>query len=304
MARQAQPGYACLIWLALLALGAPAAHAQSAPGRVARALESDPVYVHPAAAKRLSVAERGRLRLAIVDSAIGRIKIAVVPERVVARSGSLENFAKDVDRTLDVRGAAVFVAGPAYWVITSYPDSGRAVSAVSAAVSERDSDPLDEELLRVVKRLASADPGAGTDVGRGPDIPEADDFLDDVGDAFRLGVLIVAAAIALPFLLVAAYLVYRARRRRAREEEVRRAGERSADRELVELGDDIRSLDLDTSMPDANRAALTEYEQAIAAYDQANELLEGERTEYRVEQARAAIAAGRRHIAAARERLG
>ena len=42
----------------------------------------------------------------------------------------------------------------------------------------------------------------------------------------------------------------------------------------------------------------------IAHYDQANELLEGEPTEYRVEQARATVAAGKRHIAAARERLG
>jgi hypothetical protein len=57
-------------------------------------------------------------------------------------------------------------------------------------------------------------------------------------------------------------------------------------------------------MPNANRAALTEYEQAITRYDQANELLSGDPSEYKVEQARAAIAAGRGHLAAARERLG
>ena len=57
-------------------------------------------------------------------------------------------------------------------------------------------------------------------------------------------------------------------------------------------------------MPGASRAALAEYEQAIARYDQANDLLTGDPSEYKVEQARAAIAAGRRHVAAARERLG
>jgi hypothetical protein len=57
-------------------------------------------------------------------------------------------------------------------------------------------------------------------------------------------------------------------------------------------------------MPNANRAALTEYERAITRYDQANELLSGDPSEYKVEQARAAIAAGRGHLAAARERLG
>jgi hypothetical protein len=99
-------------------------------------------------------------------------------------------------------------------------------------------------------------------------------------------------------------LAARARRRRSREREVRESGERSADTELVELGEDIRSLDLDTSMPNVSRAALAEYEQAIASYDQANDLLSGDPSEYRVSQARAAITAGKRHIAAARERLG
>ena len=125
-----------------------------------------------------------------------------------------------------------------------------------------------------------------------------------MGDAFRLGVLIVAAAIALPFIVGALLLAARVRRRRAREAEVRESGERSADEELVALGDEIRELDLDTSMPSASRAALAEYEQAIARYDQANDLLSGDPTEYRVEQARAAIAAGKRHLAATRERLG
>jgi hypothetical protein len=57
-------------------------------------------------------------------------------------------------------------------------------------------------------------------------------------------------------------------------------------------------------MPGASRQALAAYEQAIASYDQANDLLTGDPSEYQVDQARAAIAAGRRHIAAARERLG
>ena len=153
--------------------------------------------------------------------------------------------------------------------------------------------------------IARIDPGPETPAPTSaPDADQADDFLDDVGDAFRLGVLIVAAAIALPFLVGALLLVARARRRRAQAAEVRESGERSADEELVGLGDEIRELDLDTSMPNASRAALAEYEQAIARYDQANDLLSGDPTEYRVEQARAAIAAGRRHLAATRERLG
>jgi hypothetical protein len=264
------------------------------------------VYVHPGAADRLTVPERGRVRLAIAGSALGRVKVAVVPESVAARSGGVRGFANDVDGALRARGTLVVVAGPSYHLVTSYPNPERAVSALRAAVNADDDDRLVDELVPAIRRIGRIDPGPAGDLGRQqpPDVPSADDFLDDLADAFKLGVLIVAAAIALPFVLGAILLAARVRRRRAREREIHEAGERSADDELVALGDEIRELDLDTSMPNASRAALTEYEQAIAHYDQANELLLGDPSEYKVDQARAAIAAGRRHLASARARLG
>jgi hypothetical protein len=285
---------------------APASAASPAE-TAARALEADPVYVHPDAAARLTAPERGKVRLEIARSAIGRVKIAVVPEGIASRSGGVHQFANEVDRALGVRGTLIAVAGPAYWAVTSYPQSHAAAAALQTAVSDHADERLVTQLVDAIKRLGPVDPGPAGDAGQAPGsvpVADADDFLDDIGDAFRLGVIIVAAAIALPFVLGAVLLIARTRRRRAREEEVRESGERGADTELVALGDDIRSLDLDTSMPNAPRAALAEYEEAIARYDQANELLSGDPTEYRVEQARAAIAAGKRHIAAARERLG
>ena len=285
----------------------PAAHASSHE-QTARALESDPVYVHPRAADRLTVPEQGRVRLTIVDSALGRVKVAVVPASVAAPLGGTQGFANRVAGSLELRGTLIVVAGPDYWAVTSYPEAEEAAAALRSAVRARDDDRLVDELVPAIRRIGRIDPRPAGDPGpaegAGDDIPNADDFLDDLGDAFKLGVLIVAAAIALPFILGAVLLAARARRRRAREREVHEAGERSADDELVAFGDGIRELDLDTSMPNASRGALTEYEQAIARYDQANELLSGDPTEYRVEQARAAIAAGRRHLAAARERLG
>jgi hypothetical protein len=274
----------------------------------ARTLESDPVYVDPRAADRLTVAEQGRVRIAIVRLALGRVKVAVLPQAAASRAGGIGQLAGDLDRSLDVRGTLIVVAGHAYWAVTSYPNSQGAAAALQAAVSERPNDRLAPELIDAIRRIARIDPGSALDPRSGPapafEVPGGENFLDDVGDAFRLGVLIVAAAIALPFVLVAIFLLMRARRGRAREEEVQQAGEWSAQSELVALGDEIRSLDLDTSMPNANRAALAEYEQGLASYDQANDLLSGDPTPYRVEQARAAIAAGRRHVEAARERLG
>jgi hypothetical protein len=299
-----RPFRALLLLLALVA--AAPAHAASPAETAAKSLEGDPVYVHPGVAERLTVPEQGKVRLEIVRSAIGRIKVAVVPAGVAARAGGVGSFANEIDRTLHVRGALIVVAGSDYWVVTSYPQSDAAADALRAAVNKSPDDRLVDELLAAIPRLGRIDPGPESDPDgqEPPSVPDPDDFFDDVGDAFKLGVLIVAVAVALPFILGAVLLAARARRRRAREKEVRESGERSADDELLALGEDIESLDLDTSMPNAPRAALTEYEQAIAHYDQANELLEGDPTEYRVEQARAAIAAGRRHIAAARERLG
>jgi hypothetical protein len=297
--------------LAGLALSTQA-QAQSGSDEIARALADDPVYVHPRAADRLTVPERGRVRLAIVREAIGRIKVVVVPEAVAARSGGIRGFANDVDHTIVNPGTLIAVAGPSYWAVTSYPRPDEAASALRAAVTERGDDRLVDELLAAIPRIARVDPGPSDDLqqdgtpapGPGPGPAATDDFLDDVGDTFRTGVLLAILSALLPFVIVVAVLVARARRRRAHEAEVRELGEESADEELVTLGDEIRELDLDTSMPNASRAALAEYEQAIARYDQANELLEGEPSQYRVDQARAAIAAGRRHIDAARQRLG
>ena len=287
-----------------MALAAAPAHAQTA----AEALRSDPVYVHGGAADRLTVPERGRVRLAIAGSALGRVKVVVVPAAVAAPAGGAQGFANDVAQKLGLRGTLIAVAGDDYWAVTSYPRAVAAAAALRTAVRARDDDRLADELVPAIRRIGRIDPGADADPplvdGTSDEVPNADDFLDDLGDTFRLGVLILAVGIALPFIVGAILLAARARRRRAREREVHEAGERSADDELVALGDEIRELDLDTSMPNASRAALAEYEQALARYDQANDLLSGDPSEYRVQQARAAIAAGRRHLAATRERLG
>lgn len=290
-----------------LVLATPA-HGQSDAETVANALKADPVYVHPRTAGRLTVSEQGEVRLEIVRSAIGRVKVAVVPASVAEAAGGVQRFANLVDRDLRVPGTLIVVAGSHYWAVTSFPQSEKAASALRAAVTKRPDDRLVDELTDAIPAIARVDPGPEGDVGQQQPtaVPtsDGDDFLDDIGDAFRLGVLIVAIAVALPFVLGAILVIAAVRRRRAREEEVRRSGERSADDELVALGDEIRELDLDTSMPSASRAALAEYEQAIARYDQANELLSGEPSAYQVEQARAGIAAGRRHLATTRERLG
>lgn len=295
----------------LLCLLAPSeAWAGERADAVARALESDPVYVHPRVERRLPPADQGRVRLEIVRKAIGRIKIAVVPEALAGREGGAQGLAENIDPTLQAPGALVVVAGPAFYAITSHPRAQATASALRAAVTRHAEDGLAAQLLDGVAAIARVDPGAEEDLrqpagdsGAGGPVPEADDFLDPIEDAFRLGVLIVAGAVALPFVLVAIYFLLRVRRSAAREEEVLESGEQAARRGLTGLGEGIHSLDLDTSMPGADRGGLAAYEQALACYDQANELLAGDPSAHRVGQASAAIEAGERHIESARRQL-
>jgi hypothetical protein len=279
-------------------------------GAIARTLESDPVYVAPGAAGRLPAPEQGRVRLAIVKHAIGRVKVVVAAGR--GGAADAERLAREIDRAIDVPGALIVVAGPAFHVITSHPRAEAATSALRTAVERHSDDSLEVQLTAAVERIGAVDPGAAADLGSpaggggggAPSgLPDAENFLDRIGDAFRLGVLIVAGAIALPFLLAAIYFVLRVRRSRAHEEEVLESGEAAARSRLVALGDGIRSLDIDTSMPGADRGGLADYEQALARYDQANALLAGEPSAHRVQEAQAAIEAGERHIGAAQRQL-
>ena len=291
--------------LALIALLSLSASAGAAPADDAReALASDPVYVHPRAAGRLSAAEQGRVRIAIAQNALGRMKIAVLPPQ----PGGAEAAGREIDtQDFAVRGTLLVASGPSFYAVTSHPNSGPTVEALRTAVDRHRDDGLAAILVDAVKRIARVDPGPAADIDRGAPsgtgVPDTEGFLDDVGDTFKLVGLIIAGAIALPFLLFAGWLLLRFLRAGRRAAEVNAHSERTVRDELVSLGDGIRSLDLDTSMPSADRGALAEYEQAIARYDQANDLLLGEPSAYEVEQAKAVISAGLRHVEAARRRL-
>ena len=111
------------------------ASAASPADTAARALETDPVYVHPGAAARLTVPERGRVRLEIARSAIGRIKVVVVPAEVASRRGGVHQFSNQLDGALGARGTLITVAGADYWAVTSYLQAHAAAAALQTAVA-------------------------------------------------------------------------------------------------------------------------------------------------------------------------
>jgi hypothetical protein len=307
--------------LLLAAVAATCVALGSAPGvasagstarEVADALRTDPVYVAGSERRLLTVPERGRVRLRIVRRDIGRIQIAVVSPRSAGRAGGLSALANAIDQAMPGRrGALVVTTGSAFHVVTSHGVVGPTAAALRAAVESNREGDLEAQLLAAVDGIAEVDPGAGGDVNApSPGVPspagtqEPDDLGDDISDTFRLGVLIVAAAIALPFLLgaLALLLAWRRRREAAEDrEEIERGGARD---ELIALGEEIQALDLDVEMPDASPRGRDEYERALKLYDRANQLLgKDDPSEVELYEARRSLEEGRSRLAAAREAL-
>jgi hypothetical protein len=269
--------------------------------------------VAPASAELLTVAQRGRLRLRIVDRDIGRIQIAVVPGASARRAGGLNEYANAVDQAMPGRrGALLVTTGSAFHVITSHAVVNPTLAAVRTAVESNKDKGLDAQLLAAVDGIAEVDPGASADPTP-PSVPSAaagdpsasgDDFLDDVGDSVRLGVLIAAAAVALPFVLGAFGLLLLWRRRQAAAAEREQLTTRDTRDELVAFGEEIRALDLDVDMPGVSQAARDEYGRALELYDRANRLLAGDDpSEVELYEARRSVEEGRARLAAAREAL-
>jgi hypothetical protein len=122
----------------------------------------------------------------------------------------------------------------------------------------------------------------------------------------KITTFIVGAIIALPFLAVAIWIFLRVRRHRKEQEEDWDYAREQLRAELIQLGDEIRALDVDTSMPGANALGIADYEAALAQYDKANLALDRaeQNPRLRVAEARAALKEGQRRMADAKVRLG
>jgi len=212
--------------LALLAVAVAGAGAAPAPARaaspaeIADSLRDDPVYVDPRAEPRLSPSAAARVRQRIARAAAGRVKVAVVAERDVERRGGLAGFTNAIAARLELRGAAIATAGGSYYAVTSHPAVEETIAALRAAVEGREPDELARQLVAAVEGVAEVDPGTDGPPRAPPPGSEIDveEQVDEIFGAFKLGVVLVALAIALPFVVLAFVLVLRTlRRRRARE---------------------------------------------------------------------------------------
>jgi hypothetical protein len=296
---------------AVLACGAAAsASAASTAREVAASLRSDPVFVDQSQGGLVTVPQRGQLRLRIVHADIGRIQIAVVAEKSAERAGGVGALANAIDQAMPGRRGSLLVTnGSNFHVVTSHSVVEPTAAAVRAAVEAHRDEGLDAQLLAAVDGIAEVDPGAERDLSNPPPslpaTPRPNQIADDVDEGVRIGVFIVAAAIALPFLIGTIVFLMALRRRRGAVRDREEINEDDARGELVALGEELQSLDPDVDMPNASARGREEYERALNLYDRANRLLlKDDPSEVELYEARRSIEEGRERLAAARDALG
>jgi hypothetical protein len=306
----ARIGGALVLATAIACWAAASASAAATAREAATALRSDPVYVAESQSGLLTVAQRGQVRLRIVDADIGRIQIAVVSPGSAQRAGGLGALANAIDQAMPGRrGSLLVTTGSGFHVVTSHRVVEPTAAAVRSAVESHRSEGLDAQLLAAVDGIAEVDPGADSDLNAPPPstpaTPRPHNVDDDIGDDFRIGLLIVAAAIALPFLIGAVALLMALRRRRAAAQDREELDEGDARDGLVALGEELEALDLDVDMPKASPRGREEYERALNLYERANRLLsKRDPSEVEMYEARRSIEEGRTRLAAARDALG
>ena len=254
---------------------------------VAAALQKSPVYRAPNAELQVSTDQL----LNRVDAAGTPIYIAILP------TDARQETNNDPDRLAAAIGNAVGRTGT-YMIVSgrhfSVGKIGRTVPASQAralavqAAQDHSDDP-EAALLQWVDGVSAAARGepAAQSGGSG-------------GGGGGVGIGTIAVLVVL--LVGGGALIFGARRRRReREAEQRRELEevkQVAQEDLVALGDDIRALDLDTSMPDADPEAVRHYTEAVDQYQKAADALDRARRVQDLAPVSSALEAGRYEMSA------
>ena len=288
------PLIALLAALLVLALAAPAAAQTttvSAVDEAVEALRADPVYVAPGADPGLSAAERESVRRAIRDADPGPVYVAVLdPDAINEAGGDVAGLLQAIGSEARRPGTYVVAAGRELRAGSTVLGRGEAGRLAERAIAENRDAGLPAILRDFVRRVGDARAGrgsSGADEGGGGGGPN----------------WLLLALIGIPAALFGARAVRRGRERRAAEAAELEEVTAEARRDVVALGDDIRSLDLDIEMPGIDPAAREDYSRALAAYERAGQALDRARRPEDYAPVTEAVEEGRFAIVAAKARL-
>ena len=266
--------------LLLLLVPAQARAGELIDGAVA-GLRSDNVYVDPDADPKLTDARAEELRDRIAQQRAGPMYVVVAPEEIAREAGGDPGQAlREIAERSGRPGTYVIVAGRSIRALSSVLDRGEAGELASEAIDGGDGN-LDAIMLDFVDRVGEARNGGGDGEGAG------------TGGLILLGLLGAGGA---------ALFVGR-RKRRARDAVEFEEAKRNARDDLVALGDDIRALDLDVQMPNADPQGKADYDHAVARYTEAEESWERARSPRDLAPVGSALEEGRWAMASAQARF-
>jgi hypothetical protein len=294
---------AALTPAALVLLAVPAA-ATGYVDAAAAGLRRDQVYVDPGATAIVSEQAASQLR-GSVDGAGTPIFIAVLP--VAARQeagGSTESLGRQIAGKVAQPGAYMVIAGDQWAagdVGGTLPD-GRAAALGTTAFRANGSD-AQAALLQWVDGVATAareggqsQPGGAAQGGQ----------VDTVGSGGTgggrggAGGTIAGVAVVTLLLVGGGALVFGVRRRRRERARELAEVKTVAQEDLIALGEDIRALDIDTSMPGADPEAVRHHAEAVDAYQRAARILDRAARPQDLAGMSAALETGRFSMASAR----
>jgi hypothetical protein len=288
---------ALLVFLLVLSVP-PAAQAQVIEAAAQR-LQSEPLYVHPSVRSHLAEREERRLRRLMRESPVP-MYVAILPTSAAAEAGGTERGALiELSQEVDGRGifalaltgdGGSFIAGSNHGI----GDPRVAQAATEAVEAHRGEGvgPVVTEFVERANALSGADAAAET-AREAPPSGAAEDGGVGAGTIILLGGGVLAAG---------AYFMMRRERRRLRVDALQEAKDNAHD-DLIALGDDIRSLDIDVEMPGTPRKVIDDYSVAVAAYERAESAWEAARTPEDLEPVSMALEEGRWAMASAKARL-
>jgi hypothetical protein len=259
-------GITAAVVLAAVAL-VPTAHADLL-SEAARHLESDPVYVAPNATEKV---DAGRIRHEIATAHPGPMYVAVLPDVGGDPDQALRTLIDDLHRD----GTYALIEGNHF----------RAASNTVPGSGELASEAID----------AHGSEGA---------TPTLVDFVDRVGDRrAHPDSKPHGAGWVLPALLIgglAAFLIFRSRRRKQVNDAELAEVKAVAHDDLIALADDVQKLE---SRVQGNATAQAAYDRAVQSYGDASQAFDRARTPKQLSSVSSALEEGRYQMAAAQAAL-
>ncbi|MDQ2968621.1 MAG: hypothetical protein M3R37_09925 [Actinomycetota bacterium] len=250
--------------------------------RAVAALNSDPVYVDPAAELAPSSADQDRLRQKIDGAGAGPVYLAILPTAVEREAGgSPDGVLGAIHDALGRKGTYAAVIGRHFRAGSDVLAQGVAGRLATEALAAHRGEGVTATLLDFVDRAAAERSGnSGGEGGGSGGQPSG-------GGGAVIGLLLAG---------VIGFLLFRAARKRRRSQAELAEVKAAAHDDLIALADDVQKLEQPV---EANEQAKDEYTQALDFYDKASGKYDHVTQPRQLEAVTSALEEGRWHMSSA-----